>query len=127
MLIILPKPYIGQPINTTRAKALGCIGAWVINEMGGDTIWDYSGQNRKGTISGSPVWSSSLLFDQGNDDYVDIPNIDLLATDNWTVIVKFYETVATTNVLCGNIEGIDSNMYASHGTRFRVRATFCGA
>lgn len=44
------KPPRGCQLNRTHPLARGLVGAWLMNEGTGDTVWDYSGNQNTGTL-----------------------------------------------------------------------------
>jgi len=67
------KPMLGELIELHDPHLVGC---WLMNEGGGDTIYDLSGNGNDGTLTGDTHWvpgkyGSCLDFD-GDGDYVQI-------------------------------------------------------
>ena len=61
-----------------------CVGAWLLDEGGGDIAKDSAGNNNDGTLVNGPKWvagefGKALSFD-GVDDYINLP---ATTSDNW--------------------------------------------
>ena len=88
----LLKPPRGIQLNTSHPLARGLVGAWVMNEGGGNKIFDASRRNNSGTLSGVD-WAAGIhgcaLKSDAATDYTDLGNIGVLdgATEA-TVIAK---------------------------------------
>lgn len=79
----LMKPPLGTPINKARAKQLGHIGYWPMNENGGATVQDLSGNGNTGVFVDNTAWVSgkfgpALAFD-GTNDNVNFGDSDLFS------------------------------------------------
>ncbi len=66
------KPFRGMQLNKSHPLAKGLVGAYVMNEGTGDTIFDLSGNNNNGMISGADWVSNGLDFVAANNDYVNL-------------------------------------------------------
>lgn len=76
----ISKPMLGTPLNLAHPLAQGLVGCWLFNEGSGNKVYDLSGNNNHGTLSGfsDPPTATSgwcagphggaLRFD-GSDDY----------------------------------------------------------
>ena len=77
------KPVRGAILaNRSHPTARGLVGYWLMNEGGGNKIFDLSGNGNTGTFAGDTSWvpgkyGSCLSFD-GTGDYVDVGNKDSL-------------------------------------------------
>ena len=49
------KPRLGLRLNHNHPLAQGLVGCWVMNEGGGDKVFDLSGNGKAGTFSGNAV------------------------------------------------------------------------
>ena len=73
----LIKPRLGTPLYKGHRLAKGLVGCWLMNEGGGEEIYDLSGNGNHGTLVADTHWVSCkygpcLDFD-GTGDYVNIP------------------------------------------------------
>lgn len=82
-------PPSAKPIKSILKK-LGCLGLWVMNENGGLTVFDLSGNGFHGTIVCTSPWSSgkfgSAIYCDGVDDYISFPKA-VIQQSTWTVVV----------------------------------------
>lgn len=72
------KPPKGTQLNRANSRARGLVGYWLMNEGGGNTVYDLSGNGNHGTITNA-TWTtgkygSCLDFD-GNGDDIETPAI----------------------------------------------------
>ena len=83
-------------MDSNHPLSVGCVGLWLLNEAGGLSAYDLSGNNNHGTLTNQPTWTSgrfgqALSFD-GVNDYVDCGNkaslnpTEALTVESW---VKF--------------------------------------
>ena len=76
-------------MDPNHPLSVGCIGLWLLNETGGLSAYDLSGNNNHGTLTNGPTWTpgrsgQALKFD-GVDDYVNIvDSAQILAPDALT-------------------------------------------
>jgi len=80
--ITSPSPTVTPLTPTVTVVCYGeLVGYWSFDEGSGDTAYDYSGNGNHGTIYGASwatgAYGSALVLD-GQDDYVSIPDVDLL-------------------------------------------------
>lgn len=76
------KPSLGDLVGGNyrqHPRYRGVVGHWIMNESGGLTAYDISGNGNHGTLTNGPVWTQgqfgpALSFD-GVDDYVDAGTI----------------------------------------------------
>ena len=72
-------PIIGHPL------AQGLVGCWLMNEGGGNMIYDLSGNGNDGTLKGNTHWVpgkyGSCLDFPGDGDYVNVPKDTTLDID----------------------------------------------
>ena len=89
-------PIIGHPL------AQGLVGCWLMNEGGGDTIYDLSGNGNAGTINNSVVWADGrfgrcLDFAGTEVDKVTMPdNPAYSGLDQISVVFWMYPHVLST-------------------------------
>ena len=70
-MIYQPKPRLGRVLNKRHPLAKGLVGAWLMNEGAGDTVFDLSGRCNNGTINGADWVPKGLDFVAANSDWVD--------------------------------------------------------
>jgi hypothetical protein len=71
MIHLLQKPLLGVPVNWSHPLARGLVGCYLMNEGGGDKIYDLSGNQNTGIFgvgTAAPTWTagkfgSALLYD----------------------------------------------------------------
>ena len=73
------KPPKGTQLDRANSRARGLVGYWLMNEGGGNTVYDISGNGNHGTLNGDTSWTagkygSCLSFD-GTGDYVNLGDI----------------------------------------------------
>ena len=95
----LLKPPRGTRLNRSHPLARGLVGAWLMNEGGGDKIFDSSRRNNPGTlysIDWAPGIHGHALKSDAITDYTDLGNIGVIdyATE-MTVITKFMLTLTS--------------------------------
>ena len=105
----LLKPPLGTPINKARARQLGLVSYWLMNENGGPTVLDLSGNGNHGTLSGvtwtTGLYGPALNFGVGNF-FVNCghnPSLDI--TGEVTIIVAFTGADTGANVTLVGKEG----------------------
>lgn len=64
------KPPKGVLLNQSHPLSKGLIGCWTINEGGGNAIFDFSGNGKKGTLVGADWVPDGLEFVVANTDWV---------------------------------------------------------
>lgn len=132
----LLKPHLGTPIN--HAYSLGPAGglvlAPVMNENGGSTVFDLSGNRNTGTFGGNISWISgkfgpAIDFPNGASDYITIPYSNILAAVNdditYSIWVSIDAFIDFDGVICqtGSDLGYQIILLAAgNGIRFRCRA-----
>jgi hypothetical protein len=77
------KPSRGAILDRQNRLNRGLVGAWIMNEASGETLFDSSGFSNKGTITNGPTWITgkfgpALSFD-GVNDYVSIASKPITA------------------------------------------------
>jgi len=80
-------------ISAVRAADPSLVGWWRLDDGGGTTAIDSSGNGNDGALMGDPQWalgriSGALLFD-GTDDYVEVPHADILTVDNEVTVMAW--------------------------------------
>jgi hypothetical protein len=91
------KPTRAIQLNKSHPLSRGIVGCWLMNEGGGNKVYDLSGNNNTGIFYGNPTWvagkfGSCLSFD-GNVDYVNIAYI-LPTTGSislWYYVKPYYD------------------------------------
>jgi hypothetical protein len=70
-MITLPnqKPPVGAVLNRSHPLAKGLVGCWLMNERGGATAFDVSGNRRNVTIGNEAYFTSRGLYCDGTNDY----------------------------------------------------------
>ena len=79
------KPPLGAKVNFSHPLAKGLVGLWLMNEGGGNKVYDLSGNENHGTLTNmdpATDWvggkdGPAIDFD-GSDDYVDMGDVDTL-------------------------------------------------
>ena len=79
-------------MDSNHPLSIGCVGLWLLNETGGLSAYDLSGNDNHGTLTNGPTWASgrtgqALSFD-GVDDYVNMGNgssLNVLSGQGFTV------------------------------------------
>jgi hypothetical protein len=91
----IQKPPFGQafldrsdPIND------GLVGFWLLNEDGGVTAYDLSGNNNHGTLVNNPAWvggeNGGAFSLDGVNDYLSLPQSSLYVGTTWTISAAVY-------------------------------------
>lgn len=86
------KPLRGIQRNRTHSLAKGLVSVWMMNEASGNTIFDLSGHNNNGTLSGGiPSWVADGLDFDGVNEYINIGSINgqIIGTNPRTITIKF--------------------------------------
>jgi len=91
-------------LQQAHPLAQGLVAAWLFFERGGTTLYDLSGNNNKGTLTGFPAtpWTidihgPALIFD-GTNNYVSIPSaFPIVGTGNYTVETWIKRSTTGTN------------------------------
>jgi hypothetical protein len=72
-----PKPHYGSRVDPHHPLAQGLVGCWLMNEGGGNTVFDSSGFGNHGNFSNGPLWvngrSGSVISFDGNARWIDLP------------------------------------------------------
>ncbi|HEC61292.1 MAG TPA: LamG domain-containing protein [bacterium] len=95
------KPIRGTQINRSHPLVKGLVGAWIFNEGTGGLIWDSSGNENHGTISGA-IWSAGkfghALSFNGTDNFLDVSdNNSLDMTTSLTISTWIYKSALAVN------------------------------
>ena len=112
MIHLLQKPLLGVPVNWSHPLARGLVGCWLMNEGGGNKIYDLSGNQSRylGNFVADTTWKpgksgSSTYFD-GTDDIIKLQLWKGGAKVTLFARVKFEETIGATE----QITAADSNI-----------------
>jgi hypothetical protein len=98
----LLKPPLGTPINKTRARQLGLVGFWLMNEGSGSILKDLSGNGNNMALASTPPWKPAR-FGPGVDftaledigTVASSPSIDISGDQSGIIWVKFDTLDAT--------------------------------
>jgi len=79
--------------SAVRAADPSLVGWWRLDDGGGTTAVDSSGNGNDGALMGDPQWalgriSGALLFD-GTDDYVEVPHAEILTVDSEVTVMAW--------------------------------------
>jgi hypothetical protein len=136
------KPPIGTKLNHGHPLAKRLAGCWLFNEMSGNKVFDYSGQNNHGTITGVAAetatsgWNAGpqgnvMAFDGSNDCVVLASTIS--AAYEMTYIAWVRKLANTVSVMgaSGTYKYIahfftDANLYCGNGSSGQVYWPFSG-
>lgn len=96
MIIRNQKPLLGTPLRKGHNLAKGLVGCWLMNEGGGNQVFDLSGYKNDGTLVNGPVWTGgSLVFDgDTSDQQVNLGSLQNLFADEVTVIIRCKDTAS---------------------------------
>lgn len=95
------KPPRGVTLDRTHPLTRGLMGAWLLNELSGDAVWDSVGNAQLGTVqNGNPVWSNGglTLTEASTFDWINLigtganPNAFAFGTDPYTVVAGIKTT-----------------------------------
>lgn len=101
------KPRLGTPLNKSHRLSKGLVGCWLMNEGGGKTVYDLSGNGHKGTFVNQTTWVSGkygpATYYDGTDDVIAIPN-RIWHDSKFTVVVGLSsaDLTATVSALAGS-------------------------
>jgi hypothetical protein len=121
--IVGRKPMLGQQPDNGHWARQGLVGHWIMNEGGGNRIYDMAGNNYHLNFVNTPSWNvgkkgSAVKFLSANSDYARSPNssdIDLGSTSiTITMWIKAFDVSGVKNLLA---------KYASNetGAGYRIR------
>jgi len=84
------KPPAGSQLEIGHPLSNGLVGCWLMNEGGGNKIFDLSGNGNNGTLGGNAVWSYSndgpcILFDGSSYIHTTMKAIN---SNEFTLLVK---------------------------------------
>jgi len=89
----LLEPFRGARLNRSHPLARGLIACWPMNEGGGNTIYDLSGNYSIGSLIGNAKWSpgkfGSCHDGDGDGDYIDFGDKDIFSFGNGTSDLPF--------------------------------------
>ena len=102
----------------------GLVGYWSFDENGGNTAFDYSGNNNRGTLVNSPTWVDGVLgkalkFNGSNSTYVEIPNTGDFSNANKFSIsfwVKSNSITTVEGLICKANDSLTGQWYIVFGT-----------
>ena len=86
------KPFRGTQLNRTHPLARGLVGCWLMNENGGNKVYDLSGNKNHGTFVNNPLWipgTSGPAIDFTNDAINIGDAIYNACIYNCTIVCKF--------------------------------------
>jgi hypothetical protein len=119
------KPPLGAKINFAHPLAKGIVGCWLMNEGGGNKVYDLSGNGNTGTLTNMSLPSTStsgwnpgrfgrcLAFD-GSNDYVDLSGVHRQMTSDFSVFI-WVKTISTGwGIIFGNYNGGTSLVFQLH-------------
>jgi len=117
MIHLLQKPLLGVPVNWSHPLARGLVGCWLMNEGGGDKIYDLSGNRNMGIFaagSASPTWKpgkfgGTLYF--GGDDYIDVSDSSSLNNISTTGAISIVVSFRATDLSGTIIRRLVSKLY----------------
>ena len=120
------KPLLGTLINGGHPLAKGLVGAWILNENSGNTVFDLSGNRNHGIFgagAASPTWisgrtGSALDFD-GTNDYVEMSDYNFLnGLNGFTISVRIKSDISSADRTIFSAVGNDNFIlrYDSYGT-----------
>lgn len=133
---VYQKPYRGVKLNRTHPLSRGLVGCWIMNEGGGLSVWDYSGNANIGTLEGTaPVWQGGLrghtINFPGTDERLDCGNgapLDDLGNGSFTISfwMKSKDTVPLNYgmLFTKYTDGSDRFSIHSNATVNRIRFNF---
>lgn len=81
MILGRQKPFRGVQLNRSHPLAQGLVGCWIMNEGGGNLVYDLSGNGINGTLINNAAWSnteygSSIIFPtDGGTDRINLGSI----------------------------------------------------
>ena len=92
------KPPLGIRQNPSHPLSYGLMGHWLMNEAGGLTAYDISGNGNHGTLTNGPTWTQgqfgpALSFD-GLDDRVTLPDMGTAESYPFTFSAWFNTSAA---------------------------------
>ncbi len=88
-----PKPLLGRRINPYHPLAQGLVGCWLLNEGGGDKIFDLSGYGNVGTFVNNPTWvPDGLEVTEDGDEHVTLGRSSILQPSEITLVVGAIKT-----------------------------------
>lgn len=92
------KPFRGVPLDRAHPFARGLLVCCLFNELTGDIIYDYTGNNNIPTLINGPSWDhDSIKCESGSSQYLEFParlKNQLEGTD-LTILMEFKHTEST--------------------------------
>lgn len=90
------KPLPGAQLDRTHPLAQGLVGCWLMNEGGGLSVHDYSGNDNSGLLENGPVWSPGVdgwaCAFPGTTDSARLPAASFPNGDAWSFVVRMQMT-----------------------------------
>lgn len=83
------KPPKGVLLNRGHPLARGLVGSWLMNEGGGNTIQDLSGNGNICTVGSSVLWDGDAIEGNGDTNSNILLSATLTTTPNFTVVVDW--------------------------------------
>jgi len=101
---LIQKPYLGINLNKNHPLARGLIGCWVMNEGSGDKVFDLSRNGNDGTFDSTtpPYWKSGAIQFDADNDHIDLPNITISKTGQFSIFCRqLFDDTTTDHALVG--------------------------
>jgi hypothetical protein len=128
MIHLRQKPLLGVPVNWSHPLARGLVGCYLMNEGGGDKIYDLSGNQYIGSFASgaaAPVWTpakfgTGLYFD-GSDDWLGQAKCPVSGYP-FTLSAWFNttDTAATSDHHILTLRGVSSDTYYGIAVRYNT-------
>ncbi len=120
------KPPYGSRIDPTHPLAQGLVGCWLLNEGGGNVIYDISGRGYNGSGSGFPTWTDeSIKFNAANSDAFDCGKINMGGWKELSFLFRFICTdKAADRGMLGNGSYDRASYYIEYQTLDRCNIVF---
>ena len=116
------KPPLGVPVNWGDPLAQGLVGCWLMNEGGGNTVYDLSGNGHAGTKNPTTPWIAgdsgpALRFDAAElANTLYLANDTALVSDAWSVVMRIKPDDIATNTILFGWDGLQPSLYLQLGS-----------